>query len=151
MDKAIFLWMRHFIESETDQGSLQLGGHGGPPNHFEILPNQKVTKFISLLYIIIRVMWLAPKVILSNQVDNKIFVIITKPSIMLERTLKQTRINSYTLLSSWVERVLVPTVGLVFSSVAAVTDFCCWAACCFCIFSSEGNFWMYLENSGILL
>ena len=69
------------------QGSLQLGGHGSPPNHFEILPNQKVTKFISLLYIIIRVMWLAPKVILLNHVDNKLFVIITKPSIMLERTL----------------------------------------------------------------
>ena len=34
-------------------------------------------------------MWLAPKVILSNQVDNKIEVILTKPSKMLERTLKQ--------------------------------------------------------------
>ena len=69
------------------QGSLQLGGHGGPSNHFEIPPNQKVTKFNCFLYIIIRVMWLAPKVILSNQVDNKILVIITKPSEMLERTL----------------------------------------------------------------
>ena len=55
------------------QGSLQLGGHGSPPNRFDILPNQKVTKFISLLYIIIRVMWLAPKVILLNHVDNKLF------------------------------------------------------------------------------
>ena len=35
-------------------------------------------------------MWLAPKVILSNQVDNKILVIITKPSKMLERTLAIT-------------------------------------------------------------
>ena len=70
------------------QGSLQLGGHGGPLNHFEIPPNQKVTKFICCLYIIIRAMWLAPKVILSNQVDNNILAIITKPSKMLERTLK---------------------------------------------------------------
>ena len=69
------------------QGSLQLGEHGGPPNHFEIPPNQKLTKIICFLYIIIRVMWLAPKVILSNQVDNKILVIITKPSKMLEQTL----------------------------------------------------------------
>ena len=76
------------VEYPIAQGSLQLGGHGGPPNHFEIPPNQKVTKFICFLYIIIRVMWLAPKVILSNQVDNKILVIITKPSKMLERTLE---------------------------------------------------------------
>ena len=32
-------------------------------------------------------MWLAPKVIHSNQVDNRILAIITKPSKMLERTL----------------------------------------------------------------
>ena len=32
-------------------------------------------------------MWLAPKVILSNQVDNKILAVITKPSKILERTL----------------------------------------------------------------
>ena len=32
-------------------------------------------------------MKLAPEVILSNQVDNKILAIITKPSKMLERTL----------------------------------------------------------------
>ena len=61
------------------QGSLQLGGHGAPPNHFEILPNQQVTKFIFFLYIIIRLMWLAPEVILSNQVDNTILAIITDP------------------------------------------------------------------------
>ena len=30
-------------------------------------------------------MWLAPKVFLSNQVDNKILAIITKPSKLLER------------------------------------------------------------------
>ena len=40
-----------------------------------------------LSFIIIRVMWLAQKVIHSNQVDNKILAIITKPSKMLERTL----------------------------------------------------------------
>ena len=41
------------------------------------------------LYIIIRVMWLEPKVILSNQADNKILAIITKPAKKLERTLVQ--------------------------------------------------------------
>ena len=69
------------------QGSLQVDGHGGPPIHFEFPPNQKLTKFICFLYIIIRVTWLAPEDILSNQVDNKILALITKPSTILERTL----------------------------------------------------------------
>ena len=68
------------IDVNRPQGSLQLGGHGGPLNHFEIPSNQKVFKFICFLYIIIRVMWLAPKAILSYQVDNQIIAIITKPS-----------------------------------------------------------------------
>ena len=75
----------------TYQGSLQLGGHGGPANHFEIAPNQKVTKFICFIYIIIRVMLLAPKDILSNQVDNRILAIITKPSKIRERTLQHIK------------------------------------------------------------
>ena len=69
------------------QGSLQAGGHGGPPIHFEIPPNQKLNKFICFLYIIIRIMWLAPKDILSNQVETKILAHITKHSKILERTL----------------------------------------------------------------
>ena len=54
-----------FQKHDLEQGSLQLGEHGGLPNHFEIPPNQKVTKFICFLYIIIGLMWLAPKVFLS--------------------------------------------------------------------------------------
>ena len=79
--------MHQWKEHPSYQGSLQLGRHGGPPNHFEIPPNQKVTKFICFLYVIIRRMWLAPTVIFSNQVENKILAVITKPSKMLERTL----------------------------------------------------------------
>ena len=75
-------------------------------NHFEIPPNQKVTKFICFLYVIIRRMWLAPKVIFSNQVENKISAIITKPSKMLERTPYDNAINIIivtfsTFLSKW--------------------------------------------------
>ena len=37
----------------TEQGSLQLSGHGVPPNQFEIPPNQNVTICIRSLYIIL--------------------------------------------------------------------------------------------------
>ena len=54
-----------------NQGSLQLGGHGAPPNSFEIPPYQNVTKFICSLYIIITKMRLALRAFLSNYVDHK--------------------------------------------------------------------------------
>ena len=60
-----------------NQGSLQLGWHGAPPNSFEIPPYQNVTKFICSLYIIITKMRLALRTFLSNYVDHKTFAKIT--------------------------------------------------------------------------
>ena len=46
-------------------------------------------------------MWLAPKVIFSNQVDNKILAIITKPSKMMERTPPQGPVKHQLLCDIW--------------------------------------------------
>ena len=86
MNFILLLGFSMFVGVISRQGSLQAGGYGGPPIHFEILPNQKLNKFICFLYIMSRIMWLAPKDILSNQVENKILALITKPSKILERT-----------------------------------------------------------------
>ena len=64
----------------SDQGSLQLCGHGTPPIHFENTPNKNVTKFISSWYIIITKLRLAPRVFLSNNVNHKSFTRTTYPS-----------------------------------------------------------------------